>query len=691
MAKEVIWEACGGQRPRPRLPPAAGKFDLVGWPPMRGLLSLCLLLVTCECEVIKQETRLGDEVLEEEPVIEGTGHLRSSEKETEDDSPPPPNIVVLLADDLGYGDLSFSGHPTSRTPEIDKLARESLFFTHHYVTSPICSPSRASLLTGRLQVRNGVYPGTFTPMNYLGLPRNETTIATLLKDKGYRTMLTGKWHLGVGREGEYLPIHHGFDHYLGLPYSHDMCPCPTCFPGRPCHDNCWGGTRVSCPLYSNGTIVEQPVDLLTLTSRLVQTAVTFMADAAASRKPFFLYFPFFHVHHPQFSPEKFVGKSLRGTIGDSLYELDWAVGQVVKALRQHHLLSSTLIWFSSDNGSKEVQSGHQPASEEGIPSGYGRVAWRRGDGESPASLVTLPGAAGCGYVMCQRGGGVARSTPNITSLGVWRTMRAALPSRPLSSPPPAGWAAGAGAVAGQNRSPSLTRHERGGCAGLLRCGKGTTWEGGVRVPLFVHWPSRVSPGRSDGLVSAVDLLPTVASLTGLNTSHLTLDGVDISPLLWDPLVVSPRKYMPIYPTDPTPKVGPHAVTNGTYKAHFYTSGSDLSDADNYDPMCPASHPLTKHDPPLLFNVHHDPGERYDLSADPQYSGLLRAFTAWRKDHMEHMTWDIPRTTPTDPRAQPCCTAPSCAPFPQCCDCPAPAPAPQWSTPHANDIASLLSL
>ncbi|KAG0721772.1 hypothetical protein GWK47_000635 [Chionoecetes opilio] len=106
--------------------------------------------------------------------------------------------------------------------------------------------------------------------------------------------------------------------------------------------------------------------------------------------------------------------------------------------------------------SKEVQSGHQPASEEGIPSGYRRVAWRRGDGESPASLVTLPGAAGCGYVMCQRGGGVARSTLSITSLGVWRTMRAALPSRPLSSPPPAGWAAGAGpglrgAVAGQDR------------------------------------------------------------------------------------------------------------------------------------------------------------------------------------------------------------------------------------------------
>ncbi|KAG0719532.1 Arylsulfatase A [Chionoecetes opilio] len=549
---------------------------------MRGLLYLCLLLVTrCECEVVKQKIRLDNEVLKRS-IIERT-------EETEDDSTPPPpspNIVVLLADDLGYGDLSFSGHPTSRTPEIDKLARESLFFTHHYVTSPICSPSRASLLTGRLQVRNGIYPWTFNPMNFLGLPRNETTIATLLKDKGYHTMMTGKWHLGVGRQGEYLPIHHGFDHYLGLPYSHNMCSCPTCFPGRPCHENCTS-TSVSCPLYSNGTIVEQPVDLFTLTSRLVKTAVTFIADAAASRKPFFLYFPFLHVHDPQFSSEKFVGKSLRGTIGNSLYELDWAVGQVVEALRQHHLLSSTLIWFSSDNG------------------------------------------------------------------------------------------------------PSLTMHEQGGCAGLLRCGKGTTWDGGVRVPLFVHWPLRISPGRSDGLVSALDLLPTVASLTGLNISNLTLDGVDISPLLWDPLVVSPRKYMAIYPVDPNSTIGPLAVTNGTYKAHFYTQGSYLSDDDNYDPLCPESHPLTKHNPPLLFNVHHDPGERYDLSADPKYSDLLRDFTAWRKNHMKNMIWDIPRATPLDSRAQPCCTSTSCEPFPKCCDCPASAP--HRSTPNSNDIHSLLFL
>uniref|UniRef100_A0A0P4WP99 Sulfatase N-terminal domain-containing protein n=2 Tax=Scylla olivacea TaxID=85551 RepID=A0A0P4WP99_SCYOL len=536
---------------------------------MRVLL-LTLLVTRCVCQMIMQEAQ-----------VTGTGEGRQDASSTP--QPPPPNLVLLLADDLGYGDLRISGHPTSRTPVIDKLARESRFFTQHYVTSPVCSPSRASVLTGRLQIRNGVYPGTFVPSSILGLPRSETTIAALLKSKGYRTMIAGKWHLGVGREGEYLPTHYGFDHYLGLPYSHDMCPCLTCFPGPlPCHDTCWD-QQVSCPLYSNNTIIEQPVDLLSLTHRLVKAAVTFIADTATSGEPFFLYFPFLHIHHPQFAPEKFAGQSARGTVGDSLYELDWAVGQVVEALRHHNLLSNTLLWFSSDNG------------------------------------------------------------------------------------------------------PSLSRHERGGCAGLLRCGKGTTMEGGVRVPAFVHWPTRISPGSSDGLVSAVDFLPTVASLSGLSTSGLTLDGVDISPLLWDPLAVSPRRYMPIYPESPTPTEGPFAVTNGTYKAHFYTKGSDLSDSSNFDPLCPGSHRLTKHDPPLLFNLHRDPGERYDLSADPEKSELLRDFTAWREEHMRGMTWDIPRTQLQDPLAQPCCTSPSCTPFPKCCDCPTTSPgaAPQPAKPDTS--------
>ncbi|XP_050691048.1 arylsulfatase A-like [Eriocheir sinensis] len=568
---------------------------------MRVLLCVvCCLVMFSECEVMKSETSRSRKAVKQAADVgslkdEESRNLMETEKhkedkmvkgelgkgkiKKEDKAESAPNIVLLLADDLGYGDLSYSGHPTTRTPHIDKLAQESRFFTHHYVTSPVCSPSRASLLTGRMQVRSGVYPSVFNPENPLGMSRNETTIAALLKTKGYRTMITGKWHLGVGRSGEYLPAHFGFDHYLGLPYSQDLCPCHTCFPGpEPCQGTCFDD-RVSCPLYSNTTIIEQPVDLLTLTQRLVDDATAFISESATSNAPFFLYFPFLHVHQPQYASEMFAGTSDRGVIGDALEEMDWAVGQVVEALQEHDLLDSTLIWFSSDNG------------------------------------------------------------------------------------------------------PSLFQQERGGCAGMLRCGKGTTWDGGVRTPMFVHWPLYITPGRSHGLVSALDLLPTVASLVGLNISALTLDGTDISPLLWDPFAPSPRYHMPIYPANPTPSIGPFAVTNGIYKAHFYTEGSLLSGPDNYDQMCPETHPLTQHDPPLLFHIQRDPGERYDLSGDSQYSGVISDLTAWREEHMETMTWNDPLTETIDFYAQPCCTSPSCTPFPQCCDCPTTSFSSPLATPH----------
>lgn len=482
--------------------------------------------------------------------------------------PQRPNIVLIFADDLGFADLGFSGHPNSRTPTIDQLASNGRFFTNFYVSSPICSPSRASLLTGRQQVRSGVYPGTFTPDSTLGLPRNETTIAQLLSDKGYNTMIVGKWHLGVGVSKEYLPTHFGFDGYYGIPYSHDMCPCRTCFPeDGPCYDLCWQ-QDVSCPLFNNTDIIEQPADLTTLTERYVNRALSFIDNAVVHKTPFFLYLPFHQVHHPQFASKKFHNKSLRGRIGDALLELDWAVQEIVTHLQNLGLLSSTLIWFSSDNG------------------------------------------------------------------------------------------------------PSLTRHERGGCAGMLRCGKGTTWEGGVRVPTFVHWPDYIKPGRTSALASTFDVLPTITKMTGIDTSHLTLDGIDISSLLWDPQATSPREFFPIYPETPERSLGPFAVRNNRYKAHFYTKGSDLSDASNYDPMCPGSHQLTHHDPPLLFDMQVDPGERYDLGKDPDYKNVIDLLVAWRKGHMANMTWMDAQTQTIDERSQPCCTDNKCDPFPGCCDCPA---------------------
>ncbi|CAL4227026.1 unnamed protein product, partial [Meganyctiphanes norvegica] len=131
---------------------------------------------------------------------------------------------------------------------------------------------------------------------------------------------------------------------------------------------------------------------------------------------------------------------------------------------------------------------------------------------------------------------------------------------------------------------------------------------------------------------------------------------------------SPRKFLAVYPEGPKQDQGPFAVIHKGFKAHFYTKGSDLSDAANFDPMCPARHPLTRHDPPLLYNLHEDPGERYDLSNMTTHRDELNIMTSWRQTHIKSVTWMAPRTRTIDPRAQPCCNDSSCEPFPQCCDC-----------------------
>ncbi|XP_076033550.1 arylsulfatase A-like isoform X2 [Oratosquilla oratoria] len=480
---------------------------------------------------------------------------------------PKPNIILILADDLGFGDLSSAGHPSSSSPVLDRLASQGRFLTNSYVTSPICSPSRASLLTGRYQPRTGVYPGVFIPDNVFGLPHNETTLAEVLKGQGYRTSIIGKWHLGVGRNLEYLPTHHGFDEYLGIPYSHDMCPCLKCFPNnQPCFDTCWE-EDVSCPLFSNASIVEQPADLTSLTTRYVDGALRFINRAAKDKKPFFLYLPFHQVHHPQFASRKFHGRSPRGRFGDALAELDWAVGEVMDFVRNLGIEKDTVVWFTSDNG------------------------------------------------------------------------------------------------------PSLTRHDRGGCAGPLRCGKGTTWEGGVRVPTFVVWPGHIKPGRSHALCSTLEVVPTLARLAGASVGNLTLDGVDLMKVLLNPDAKSPREFLAMYPESPHPEDGPSAVYHGGFKAHFFTEGNDLSDADNYDPMCPSKHRKTRHDPPLLYDLLRDPGERYDLAGQTEYQSLLATMEDWRTSHMKAMTWMPPQTLKVDKFVQPCCTRSNCQPFPACCNCP----------------------
>ncbi len=201
----------------------------------------------------------------------------------------PPNIVIIFADDLGYGDLGAYGHPTIRTPNLDRMAAEGQRWTQFYVGASVCSPSRAALLTGRLPVRSGMY-GTLGRTRVLfpdspnGLPHEEVTLAEILKERGYATGVFGKWHLG--HLPDYLPGQQGFDEYFGIPYSNDM-----------------DGTREysmdlfwepaietwNVPLIDGTEIVERPAEQTTITRRYTERALAFIE--ANRDQPFFLPVP----------------------------------------------------------------------------------------------------------------------------------------------------------------------------------------------------------------------------------------------------------------------------------------------------------------------------------------------------------------------------------------------------------------
>ena len=268
-------------------------------------------------------------------------------------SPARPNIVVIFADDLGYGDLGAFGAPNVRTPRLDAMAAEGQKWTNFYV-QPVCSPSRAALLTGRLPIRNGMYgtpsgtsPKVFRDNAAEGLPAAEITVAELLKGAGYRTGMVGKWHLG--QLPQFLPMRQGFDSWFGLPYSHDMRMTVP-------RDN---GTQTAAyyapkpeywdvALMRNDTVIERPVDHRTLTRRYTEEAERFISSNKGT--PFFLYLAHSLPHIPLARSDAFAGRSAGGMYGDVIEEIDWSVGQVLDALRAAGVERNTLVLFTSDNG-----------------------------------------------------------------------------------------------------------------------------------------------------------------------------------------------------------------------------------------------------------------------------------------------------------------------------------------------------
>jgi len=276
-----------------------------------------------------------------------------ADNDSADSSESKPNIVIIFADDLGYGDLSVQGHPSIRTPHLDRMAQQGMRFTDFYVASSVCTPSRAALLTGRLPIRSGMSGGkenrVIYPDSEGGLPEEEITLAEGLQDVGYATACIGKWHLGSRPQD--LPTNHGFDYFFGLPFSNDMN-----------HDRKKSGTGRKkaginpnpdyhwwdVPLIKNTEEIERPVNQHTLTKRYTEEALRFIDEHQDG--PFFLYLPHTMPHVPLFASEDFHDKSRRGRYGDTIEEIDWSVGQILQQLQDKGIAENTLVFFTSDNG-----------------------------------------------------------------------------------------------------------------------------------------------------------------------------------------------------------------------------------------------------------------------------------------------------------------------------------------------------
>lgn len=302
-----------------------------------------------------------------------------------------PNVVVIFIDDEGYGDVGCFGATGFETPYLDQMAAKGMKFTNFYAAQPVCSASRAALMTGCYPNRIGV-SGAFFPTQKVGINADEYTMAEMFRDRGYATACFGKWHLGWQKE--FLPLQHGFDEYTGLPYSNDMWPRDN-ITGELVLNHAWKASMPELPLYEGNEVIKEITSLKDqdeLTTLYTEKAVDFIKRNADNQ--FFLYVPHTMGHVPLGVSDKFRGKSELGTYGDVMMEIDWSVGEIIQALKDNGIEDNTIVVFTTDNG-PWLNYGNHAGSAGGLREGKG-TNWE--GGQRVPCIMQWPGKIPSGKV-----------------------------------------------------------------------------------------------------------------------------------------------------------------------------------------------------------------------------------------------------------------------------------------------------